>query len=203
MNMFMKSAAIAALATVAMASAANAAQFVGNYTVSAYGGNSGLEIETYDSNPSLFFNLTSIGQIADQSMFKIWTDEGSVDGSDMTPRTITVHFNFTAPSAFGGDMTGSTYGEVDGRSQNGHVTWNDPIYLGFTGGQLKVTMNDADFNEGRNGLDGGYWHGANISAKFELMGGAVPEPATWAMMITGFGMAGVALRRRRYAGVAA
>jgi hypothetical protein len=28
-------------------------------------------------------------------------------------------------------------------------------------------------------------------------GGAVPEPATWALMITGFGMAGSALRRRR------
>ncbi|HEX5379449.1 MAG TPA: PEPxxWA-CTERM sorting domain-containing protein [Phenylobacterium sp.] len=30
-------------------------------------------------------------------------------------------------------------------------------------------------------------------------GGAVPEPATWAMMICGFGMAGAALRRRRLA----
>lgn len=28
------------------------------------------------------------------------------------------------------------------------------------------------------------------------LGGAVPEPATWAMMITGFGLAGGALRRR-------
>jgi hypothetical protein len=28
-------------------------------------------------------------------------------------------------------------------------------------------------------------------------GGAVPEPASWALMISGFGMAGVALRRRR------
>lgn len=28
-------------------------------------------------------------------------------------------------------------------------------------------------------------------------GGAVPEPATWAMMITGFGMAGGLIRRRR------
>ena len=26
---------------------------------------------------------------------------------------------------------------------------------------------------------------------------AVPEPATWAMMITGFGLAGAAMRRRR------
>lgn len=33
---------------------------------------------------------------------------------------------------------------------------------------------------------------------------AVPEPATWAMMITGFGLAGGAIRnRRRWAGVAA
>jgi hypothetical protein len=30
-----------------------------------------------------------------------------------------------------------------------------------------------------------------------LTSGAVPEPATWAMMITGFGLAGAALRRRR------
>jgi hypothetical protein len=33
--------------------------------------------------------------------------------------------------------------------------------------------------------------------------GAVPEPATWAMMIAGFGMAGVSLRRRRSALAAA
>lgn len=31
----------------------------------------------------------------------------------------------------------------------------------------------------------------------QLSTGAVPEPATWAMMITGFGMAGTMLRRRR------
>ncbi len=30
-------------------------------------------------------------------------------------------------------------------------------------------------------------------------GGAVPEPATWALMIAGFGMAGAGLRRRAYA----
>jgi len=33
--------------------------------------------------------------------------------------------------------------------------------------------------------------------------GAVPEPATWAMMITGFGLAGTALRRRRSIAAAA
>lgn len=33
-------------------------------------------------------------------------------------------------------------------------------------------------------------------------GGGVPEPATWAMMITGFGLIGVAMRRRSSALVA-
>lgn len=31
---------------------------------------------------------------------------------------------------------------------------------------------------------------------FSLLGAAVPEPSTWAMMIVGFGMAGAAMRRR-------
>jgi hypothetical protein len=36
-----------------------------------------------------------------------------------------------------------------------------------------------------------------------VSGAAVPEPATWALMIGGFGMAGAALRRRRALGAAA
>lgn len=35
-----------------------------------------------------------------------------------------------------------------------------------------------------------------------LTSGAVPEPATWALMLGGFGLAGVALRRRRVAALA-
>jgi hypothetical protein len=42
-----------------------------------------------------------------------------------------------------------------------------------------------------------------VSSPYEGVGGptvtteAVPEPAAWALMIAGFGMAGAALRRRR------
>jgi hypothetical protein len=36
----------------------------------------------------------------------------------------------------------------------------------------------------------------NVSASYVDVG-AVPEPATWAMMIGGFGMVGGAMRRRR------
>jgi opacity protein-like surface antigen len=204
MKTFMKGAALAALATVVMASSASAAQFIATYTVSAYSGNNGLEIETQDNSNNINFFLTNVGDFSNEALFKIWTDEDSLHNSDMSPKAITVHFNFTSPVSFGGDVTGSTFGEVDGKYENGHVTWNDPVILSFTGGKLKVTMNDADFNGGNDhDLDDGSRHGADISARFELMSGAVPEPATWAMMITGFGMAGVALRRRRYASIAA
>ena len=42
---------------------------------------------------------------------------------------------------------------------------------------------------------------SEINVNFEVS--AVPEPATWAMMIAGFGLAGAALRRRSKAAVAA
>ena len=37
----------------------------------------------------------------------------------------------------------------------------------------------------------------DIPFSHETFNSAVPEPATWAMMITGFGLAGAAIRRRR------
>ncbi|NJC33393.1 uncharacterized protein YjiK [Sphingomonas jejuensis] len=47
---------------------------------------------------------------------------------------------------------------------------------------------------------------ANRTAGFVVLGrsvAAVPEPATWAMMIAGFGLVGGSVRRRRPAGIAA
>ena len=40
---------------------------------------------------------------------------------------------------------------------------------------------------------------AKGDGEFDFTGGGVPEPATWALMIMGFGGAGVLLRRRRQA----
>ena len=45
----------------------------------------------------------------------------------------------------------------------------------------------------------GYWTN-DIKYKWTgLPGGAIPEPATWAMLITGFGLVGTMARRRRIA----
>jgi hypothetical protein len=52
-------------------------------------------------------------------------------------------------------------------------------------------------NDCRGGGDYGTGRGDFGSKGFSGPSGAVPEPATWALMIGGFSLAGVALRRRR------
>ncbi|OYU15929.1 MAG: hypothetical protein CFE37_03605 [Alphaproteobacteria bacterium PA4] len=52
-----------------------------------------------------------------------------------------------------------------------------------------------------------YFHNSNDQTIYRLGGGGgggggVPEPASWAMLIAGFGLTGAAMRRRRGAGAA-
>lgn len=78
-------------------------------------------------------------------------------------------------------------------ANNGGVSWTLFGATELAGKKLdKLTI----------GLDAGnfYWQGVD-NVRLTAVS-AIPEPATWAMMITGFGMAGAMLRRRR-AGVAA
>jgi len=64
----------------------------------------------------------------------------------------------------------------------------------LTGGLVDFTGNNGDSDTITCNSDGcrGFGTVAQVS-------GGVPEPATWALMIGGFGMAGAALRRRRSA----
>ena len=41
------------------------------------------------------------------------------------------------------------------------------------------------------------FQGNNPGLSFSLIGGAVPEPASWAILIVGFGLTGTMLHRRR------
>ena len=63
----------------------------------------------------------------------------------------------------------------------------------LTGRNIQFVYADASCRSGAIGC-------RNIvgsSASFDVVQAAVPEPATWAMMLIGFGAMGVALRRRR------
>lgn len=207
---------LAATAAVAlMATAANATTFVGHWTVDGYDNdnniNNGFVIETTPDSSNLNFSLTA-GNSTNINLFKIYTNEDNVDNDDKigNAKPITVKFTFTSPTGQSGDDTadGITYA-VDGTINNGVVHWTDPANLTFgNGNQLTITLSDETFNEDdhSNDLNDGSNHGATVHATFAMTQAAVagvPEPASWALMIGGFGMSGAMLRRRRTAVLAA
>jgi PEP-CTERM motif-containing protein len=98
---------------------------------------------------------------------------------------------FTAPpgagaGAFTADLTGTVLGlngggvflDFDNNS-------NNPLNLNYTGGSFQFWVNDVNIS--------------SFSTVQILSGGirSVPEPATWAMMLLGFGGIGFAMRRRQ------
>lgn len=67
-------------------------------------------------------------------------------------------------------------------------------------GNFSATSAQFLFTETRCDFDGfvdvGY-AGSDVTLAYSLGNGAVPEPATWAVLVLGFGVAGAAMRRRR------
>ena len=95
---------------------------------------------------------------------------------------------------------------------NGTEWYNGDNYSwGFAPGGESVSRSECDTNSGDGRIclhtlnfTGGYRindiFGLNESSEYEKLvfsANAVPEPATWGLMIAGFGMVGTAARRRR------
>lgn len=196
-------AAAVALSFAAVPAAEAAVTFSGGVSnVVANNVDPGLVVHTGLYN-SFNFDLDVGDHSGPIGLFTIWTDERDISlGEDTSPRAITVQFNFLQPDGpwSGGPVEGKTFGLF--LDQSGKVTWDAPeIYTFGNGGQLKVTLNPTQFNDGFFGTLPGKKYGAVVTGNFEYLQAplqsAVPEPATWAMMITGFGLAGAAIRRRR------
>lgn len=123
--------------------------------------------------------------------------------------------------SIGGETRGRSifYGLI----QWGELKWDssqNPRLLDFgNGGQLEIALNDVTFSKGLFGLNGlplagfdddddddGHFHYDGCGHAYERYGGtvtglftlnqvsAVPEPATWAFMIVGFGAVGAVIR---------
>jgi ethanolamine utilization microcompartment shell protein EutS len=203
------SSLVAATALLAAVPAA-ASNFAGDYDVLLNSADPGLKVSyqpiASDVN-GLNFSLNQ-GQTATIGLFKLYTPEEAVNvEDDFASKPINVAFGFTLPDAFGGSVDGTTQGTglvtfLGVIFDAGTVTWANGgtqlINFG-NGGQLLVDLDDATFNAGIVDLKPGAKKGAVISADFTLLkeSVAVPEPASWALMISGFGMAGAILRHRR------
>jgi hypothetical protein len=175
------------------ATAASATHFDATDTVTANTG-SGLIIHATPS--PLHFDLNA-GSSTTQTVFTISTPESSIEADDLIGKPISVAFDFTSPSNVNGTVGGTTVGQetpLIGIFQNGYVHWNGSQTFNFgSAGLLTVTLNDQSFGSGFFGLTNG---GTAVSGNFRLTAAAVPEPASWAMMVGGFGVVGGALRRR-------
>ncbi len=199
-------AAAGALAlSVAVATPAAAVDFVGGWDVEYYNSDSwGLNVGTSADTGGLNFSLndTFPNDYYVVKLFDLWADEriGGIDFiGDLTPKPIDISFNFTSPLT-SGDVDGQTSGALG----IGSLTWNNFGLQSFNFGDQGV-LNVWVFNDQLGFFGKGEEHAVGVYAKFALtsMPSAVPEPATWAMMITGFGLAGAALRRRRSVGAIA
>ncbi|WP_372786345.1 PEPxxWA-CTERM sorting domain-containing protein [Phenylobacterium sp.] len=192
----------ATAAAVCIGTVANATAFVGTFDVTANQG-SGLIINTAPDNGPVSFNLTQ-GNSTTVDLFDIWTPETAVNPDDLVAQPISVAFNFTLPTGFGGSAGGSTDTNIVlGIFDQGAVNWTNPTTLNFgNGGVLQISLSNETFNTGFLSFTPGQHNGADVYATFKLVHDSlpgVPEPASWALMIGGFGMAGAALRRRRQA----
>jgi hypothetical protein len=149
----------------------------------------------------------------------------SGNDGDATPHSIHVNFTFSNPNLPGsgpdGAVNGTTVGVDGGIHGNdyGQLSWNAPVTVNFgSAGILTITLNPVQFdtysqhqnenlfqtqNENHDSDENEQSGKVRVTGTFSLAAatvpGGVPEPASWALMIGGFGMAGGMLRRRRTA----
>lgn len=145
------------------------------------------------------FTLNDVGDFAEFTVLTVGTGETVVNLDDLVPLPLSVAFRFTNPTgAAGTPVTGNTVGFIApftacGFAQGGCgvAVFNAPSVFEFgQGGRFSVALSHAIFATPGS---------ANVTGRFTLVSAPVPEPATWAMMVLGFGAIGGAMRARRTA----
>jgi hypothetical protein len=138
----------------------------------------------------------------------LFTAEVWVDGINLGPRTFTYNFthdetdNDANPCAYGGSGNPINSAGCADRVQMNFNASSETFLIGLD----QYTLDIAGFlvnnspttgfltKEGK--VNTAYIQG-NVNLFSRAVGGGVPEPATWAMMIVGFGATGVMVRNNR------
>ncbi len=114
--------------------------------------------------------------------------------------------NFFLTAILSGTFTGHGATSLTVSSDDDAFVYLDGLYVGGIGGVHGTSTAVLDLGNlgGNHNLKVFYADRARVDAKLALtgiglddLGPGVPEPATWAMMIIGFGAAGTVLRRRK------
>jgi hypothetical protein len=192
MKSYMFAVALALAAPLAMPAAANAAIVL---SAGATG-----EIASPGVQAYVFNAAASVGSI-DFNLLGY----RSLDGVNCCTDTLTVDLN--------GNMLLQMSYNLGGGGSNvvyfGSPTITNYVFNGlFAGGSVDVGLAGVNFLSGSNTLTFTYSGGAQGtgdeawglgSVVADAAVGGVPEPSSWAMLITGFGLVGFAARRRRVA----
>lgn len=153
-------------------------------------------------------NAVALYECADAGCLTTGTLLASATVTNIYP--INGHFRYVTIAAVT-LQAGHSY-EVAGVSNQDNYTWNDPgfavdpaLTILTTSGQASrwQSLSTPDFITGSGFLDlggqDGYWGPNVFLGDAGGFTGGVPEPASWAMMVGGFGLIGGAMRARRKA----
>ena len=187
MNMFLKLASAAAL--LAAPAAANAAVTI--------------QINELGSNVVVgVFGSLDLDGLTSAGTFRLDTGvrgTAAYVGSGPTDQLVTGYSGFTGPESIGPSTTffATSTSSGDAFAFNGGtaLVFVDPNYVSDDSLVNQSTFLGTTINA--LGLTTGtYVYSSANDTITVIIGPSVPEPATWAMMIGGFGLAGGALRRR-------
>lgn len=199
MNIRSKLAVAAAAATLASAGAASAATFIDTWTTNNVTG--AISVVIGDTGFNVFGGSSSSQGTSTQTITDLTgADAGRVsfvDTFDFTLPTGTINSSVTSSDTNNAlKFTGITFNNVSG------VIGNTPAGLPSAGITAQLVSQGGSQHlviSGTSGPAGSF--GGTVN--FAPVAGGVPEPASWALMIIGFGSAGALLRRRRHAMLAA
>ena len=196
MSKYLASAAM--VAALALPGAASALTFTGSWAIGAINSiDPGLVVKTSSSGGGFSTDL-GVGDSHTFNLFRIWTDETSVNvPEDTAPKPFSVAFSFDDPVT-GGTATGVTYGTNNFWTQSGVLAWDGPITLSFgqnNTGKLSLALSDAVFNAGLFGLKEGWKHGDKVTATLTYDTAPIPLPATLPLLLGGLALAAAARRR--------
>jgi hypothetical protein len=187
-----KMLALAAAATMALAAPAMAATITYTFTGTFSGVNGG----PFTNVDATFTGIADTNNVTTNG-FSFYTQLSSLQAVSPTAGV----FNITDPSFFYINPFGYAGLEFGAFDDTSFFSGNNDALIGYDGKSSVATTPieyfsgiNATFNTDRGSVTITQAVNGTFAAS---VAGAVPEPATWAMMIGGFGMVGGAMRRRR------